>query len=41
MGSPRILPADDLSEMLEKVADLLHREFDVVAAVVRPDEISS
>jgi DNA-binding NarL/FixJ family response regulator len=33
MGSPRILLADDQSEMLEKVAELLHGEFDVVAAV--------
>ena len=33
MESPRILLADDESEMLEKVAELLHGEFDVVASV--------
>jgi DNA-binding NarL/FixJ family response regulator len=33
MENPRILLADDQSEMLEKVAELLHDEFDVVGAV--------
>ena len=32
MGPPRILLADDQYEVLEKVAELLQGEFDVVAA---------